>query len=50
MQLKNGYNSTIRKGMTLTARFTITNRTLWQLLYDKIDAWLNPKIISNVEH
>ena len=50
MQLKNGYTSTIRKGMTLTARFTITNRTLWQLLYDKIDAWLNPKIISNVEH
>lgn len=49
MHLKNGYTAQIKKGMTLTARFTITQRTLWQLLYDKVDDWLNPKILSDVE-
>jgi HlyD family secretion protein len=28
--------------MTLQARFSIAERSLWQLLYDKADDWLNP--------
>ena len=30
------------KGMTLNARFLLTERTLFDLLYDKVDDWLNP--------
>lgn len=44
LQLKNGYQATIQKGMTLTARFIITRRSLYQLLFDKLDQWLNPTI------
>lgn len=42
LELKNGYKRELGKGMTLNARFEITNRTLYQLLYDKMDDWLNP--------
>ena len=47
LTLKNGYKGDISKGMTLTARFLIANRSLWQLLYDKVDNWLNPKFKSS---
>jgi HlyD family secretion protein len=40
--LKNGYAGSLKKGMTLTSRFSLTERTLWQLLFDKVDDWLNP--------
>lgn len=42
LSLTNGYKGTFKKGMTLTSRFSITERTLYQLLYDKMDDWLNP--------
>ena len=42
LQLKNGYKGYLKKGMTLQARFMVTERTLWQLLFDKVDDWLNP--------
>jgi HlyD family secretion protein len=42
LKLKNGYKREIGKGMTLNARFEITERTLYELLYDKMDDWLNP--------
>jgi HlyD family secretion protein len=42
LQLKNGAKGVMGKGMTLNARFLITERTLYQLLYDKWDDWLNP--------
>ena len=44
LRLKNGYQGKLKKGMTLTARFQITRRSIFQLLYDKIDDWLNPKL------
>ncbi|MGC4129430.1 MAG: HlyD family efflux transporter periplasmic adaptor subunit [Bergeyella sp.] len=44
LQLKNGYKGQIGKGMTLTARFHLTDRTLWQLLFDRVDDWFNPKL------
>jgi HlyD family secretion protein len=42
LKLKNGYQAGIRKGMTLSAHFIITRRSLYQLLYDHMDAWMNP--------
>ena len=42
LYLRNGYRGTLRKGMTLTAHFTLTRRTLFQLLHDKLDDWFNP--------
>lgn len=42
LSLKNGFTSHLKKGLTFQARFVITERTLWQLLWDKIDNWLNP--------
>lgn len=44
LQLKNGYKASVSKGMTLTAQFIITRRSLFNLLFDKVDDWLNPKI------
>ena len=46
LQLKNGYKGNIGKGMTITARFHLVDRTLWQLLFDRVDDWFNPKIKS----
>jgi membrane fusion protein, peptide pheromone/bacteriocin exporter len=43
LTLKNGYIAQLKKGMTLRARFVVTERSLYQLLYDKIDDWLNPR-------
>lgn len=43
LKLKNGYIGTLKKGMTLQTRFLVTRRSLYQLLYDKIDDWVNPK-------
>ncbi|MBE7179226.1 MAG: HlyD family efflux transporter periplasmic adaptor subunit, partial [Mucilaginibacter polytrichastri] len=42
LQLKNGHKGSLKKGMTVQARFFIARRTLFQLLYDKTDDWLNP--------
>lgn len=42
LSLKNGYKAAVSKGMTLTARFIIARRSLYQLLFDKVDNWLNP--------
>jgi len=46
LQLKNGYKGNIQKGLTFTARFKLNRRSLWQLLFDKVDNWLNPKLIA----
>lgn len=42
LRLRNGYVGRLRKGMTLTAHFSLTRRTLFQLLHDKLDDWFNP--------
>ena len=46
LQLKNGYMGQLKKGMTFSVRFTVSRRTLFQLLYDKMDNWLNPNNIT----
>lgn len=45
LELDNGYKGTLKKGMLSTARFYLTRRSLAQLLFDKIDNWINPKLI-----
>lgn len=47
LTLRNGYRSFVKKGMTLQARFQITRRSLFQLLYDQTDDWLNPNLVKN---
>jgi len=42
LQLKNGYQGEIKKGLTFRARFICGTRSLWQLLYDRMDDWFNP--------
>lgn len=46
LQLKSGHKTNVSKGMTLTTRYIITRRSLFDLLFDKIDDWLNPKQLS----
>jgi len=47
LELANGYKGYLVKGMTLTSRFYLTQRSLAQLLFDDINNWMNPKIIDN---
>jgi HlyD family secretion protein len=44
LQLKSGYKTKVSKGMTLTTRYILTRRSLFDLLFDKMDDWLNPNI------
>lgn len=43
LRLKNGFVGTLNKGMTFQARFIVQRRSLYQLLFDKVDDWLNPE-------
>jgi membrane fusion protein, peptide pheromone/bacteriocin exporter len=43
LTLSNGYKGVFKKGMTLRTHFIVTRRSLFDLLYDKADDWLNPK-------
>jgi multidrug resistance efflux pump len=43
LMLKQGIKGYLKKGMTLRAHFVITERSLFDLLYDNTDDWLNPK-------
>jgi len=44
LYLKNGVMGEVRRGMTFGSRFLVTRRSLYQLLYDKVDDWLNPAV------
>jgi multidrug resistance efflux pump len=44
VSLPTGYKATLKKGMSLRARFIVTKRSLFQLLYDKVDDWVNPNV------
>jgi HlyD family secretion protein len=46
MNLQSGYKTKVSKGMTLTTRYIITRRSLFDLLFDKMDDWLNPKNLN----
>lgn len=49
LTLKNGYIGNLKKGMAVNTNFLVTRRTVFQLLYDKINDWLNPNIQRNYE-
>lgn len=42
LELKNGFEGKLIKGMTLNAQFFIINRSVFDLLYDTIDDWFKP--------
>lgn len=42
LSLKNGFAGSLKKGLSLQARFVVAERTLWNLLYDTVDDWFNP--------
>lgn len=44
LTLSNGYRGQLKKGMTVQTRFQVARRSLFQLLYDRADDWLNPAI------
>ena len=49
LTLKNGYKGYLKKGMMVSTNFLVTRRTVFQLLYDKINDWLNPNILKDNE-
>lgn len=42
LSLQNGFKGYMKKGMTTRGRFQIAERSLFQLLYQRTDDWLNP--------
>ena len=48
LKLPGGQKGEIRKGMTFNARFVVARRSLFQLLYDKVDNWLNPSLFKSL--
>lgn len=42
LYLNNGTSGKLTNGMTLNARFFLNHRTVWELLFDKMDDWLGP--------
>ncbi len=50
LALANGFRGYVKKGMTLQGRFIITSRSLFQLLYDRVDDWLNPVWNTSQSH
>lgn len=47
LSLQNGIKGYMKKGMTVRARFKIAERSLFQLIYQDADSWLNPVQYSN---
>ena len=44
---KNGVKGKLKKGMTVVSHFMITRRSLFDLLYQKMDDWANPTQYNN---
>ena len=42
LSLRNGIEAKIMKGMSFSSRIFITRRSLFNLIFDKADKWLNP--------
>lgn len=43
LELKDGRRGHLKKGMTVSAHFRVTRRSLFDLLYQKMDSWANPR-------
>lgn len=46
LHLKNGFSGQLKKGLNFQASFMVARRSLWQLLFDKLDDWLNPNALT----
>lgn len=46
LTLKNGHRANIKKGMSINTRIIVIRRSLFNLLFDKADKWLNPYIYN----
>jgi len=44
LSTKNGAQADLKKGMSINARIVVSRRSLFNLLFDKTDKWLNPYI------
>lgn len=42
LTLQSGFKGQIKKGMTISSRIIVTERTVYDLLFDKVDSWFNP--------
>jgi multidrug resistance efflux pump len=42
LSLRNGIKGRLKKGMTIRARFKVTEKTIMQLIFENIDNWFNP--------
>lgn len=42
LMLQNGFKGYIKKGMTISSRIIVTERSVYDLLFDKVDRWFNP--------
>lgn len=47
LALKNGRMGKLKKGMNVSAHFMVTKRSLFNLLYQKMDNWINPTQYEN---
>ena len=47
LQLKNGRVGKLKRGMTVSAHFMVSRRSLFDLLYQKMDDWVNPRQYEN---
>lgn len=44
LKLNDNFKGNLKKGMTFTANFLHNRRSLYNLLFDKIDNWVNPQV------
>jgi hypothetical protein len=44
LKIDKGAVYSLKKGMTFSARFSITERSLFQLLYDSAEDWIDPEM------
>jgi hypothetical protein len=42
LSLKNGHKAFIKKSMSLNTRIVVIRRSLFNLLFDRVDKWFNP--------
>lgn len=42
LELKNGYRGYLKRGMNVNCRFVVNQRRIIDLLYDKVENWVNP--------
>ena len=48
LTLSDGRRGDLKKGLTLSARFLVNRRSLFQLLYDETSAWLDPRADASI--